>query len=458
MPSEIDAMRFGLQKTIYKKSFFDFVQHAVQQVRPNWTWHWNWHIKYLCDLMQSEAERLHKGIPRTNDYLINIPPRTTKSLVLSVCFNAWLWTWYPECSIMTISHNQKLAISFAYLTRILMNSDWYRKFFSEVQLMPDDSSKGQFTNKQGGTRRSFGCLSGLIGESADIIILDDPNNAEKYESKKVLESINSAFDEAIYNRLNNAETGFRVVLQQRVHQLDLTGHLLDKDDLDFKHICLPAEDGLLDPVRLNPKVLNQFRALKGSRGYATQYQQKTTEEGGNIMKQHWFPVKPFTDDLRHLDYKLYLDTAYTEKSSNDATGGVIAAKYHNSLVIRFAFSWRLEFPDLIRKIKEVCATYKVRSVKIEPKASGISIGQQLRRESKLNIIMLKSPKDDKESRVNSVAPICESERVILMDGGWNTKFLDEVCTFPLAKNDDQVDAMVYAIFDNLTANKFNYGM
>ena len=151
-------------------------------------------------------------------------------------------------------------------------------------------SGGKFFLKTNG---SFGILSGILGESADIIILDDPNNTKKFESKKTLESINAQFDDAIYNRLNNAETGFRVVLQQRVHQQDLTGHLLEKE-LNFEHICLPAEesnnisppelvefyeDSLLDPVRLSPKILNQHRVIKGERVYNTQLNQRTSDSG-----------------------------------------------------------------------------------------------------------------------------------------------------------------------------------
>jgi phage terminase large subunit-like protein len=72
--------------------------------------------------------------------------------------------------------------------------------------------------------------------------------------------------------------------------------------------------------------------------------------------------------------------------------------------------------------------------------------------------MLKHSKDDKETRTNAISPIVESNRIILIDGGWNKMFLDQVCTFPLAKNDDIHDAFVYAVDDNLNNTKFNYGM
>lgn len=466
MSSEIEAVRYGLQRTIYKKSFYEFVKDAVKVLEPSTEWDFNWHVKYLCDLLQKEAYRIKQKAPRINDWVINIPFRSMKSLIFSILFPCWIWTFFPECKIMTVAYAESLAVKQAYLSRILINSDWYRKYFPEVQLMKDDNAKGSMTNINGGTRQSFGITGQITGSGADIIIVDDPNKVN--ESKRQLSNTNDVFDNMVYNRLNDPEVGCRFVIQQRINQNDLSGHI-ESLDTDWETICIPAElsnnlnppeliehyvDGLFWE-RFNRRVLSQYKKTLGTRGYNSQLNQKTVSDGGNILKEQWFKI---IEDIKQNNWDMFVDPAYTAKQNNDPTGILICKKIGNNLVVKKAFSLRLEFPDLIKKLKELGAEYNIVRLFIEPKASGLSIIQQLRKESKLNIIQLPSPKDDKETRVNAVSPIVEAERVHLIDGSWVSNFIEECSQFPLGLNDDMLDCLVYALDRYLIKNSFNYKM
>ena len=472
MATELDAIKYGLQKTIYKKSLYDFVKDACVVLEPSTNWDFNWHVKYLCDVLQKQAMRIHQKQPRTNDFIINVPFRSMKSLIFSVLFPAWVWTFYPECKIMTVSYAETLAVKQSYLTKILINSEWYQNYFPEVKLMIGDNAKGAYTNIHGGTRQSFGMNGAITGSGADIIICDDPNKVK--ESRKQLQNTNTTYSEMVMNRLNDPEVGCRFIIQQRINQNDLSGYLLKKVPDEYQHICIPAEetkniqppelvehykDGLFWKSRFSRRILKQYKTTLGSRGYNGQLNQETLSDGGNILKKHWFKIVPYeSKKYDKVVWDCFIDPAYTSKQTNDATGVVICKKIGNFLVVRYAVALRLEFPDLIKYLKQLHKDFKLQRLYIEGKASGLSILQQLRKETAINVMQLPNPKDDKETRVNSVSPIVESERVHLIDGSWNEQFIEECCQFPLGTNDDQLDALVYALNKWMLKGTFHYKM
>ena len=183
---------------------------------------------------------------------------------------------------------------------------------------------------------------------------------------------------------------------------------------------------------------------------------------GGILKRDWFKVQDTILDTNFkevnrndLTWNYYLDTAYTSKQTNDPSAMVAASFYNNHLYIRKVESVRKEFPELCKHITQFVEDngYNNSSkVKVEPKASGKSIVQQLKQTTRLNILEDKPPTQDKESRVNGISPFVESGRVILLDGSWTNSFLDQCAAFPNGVHDDEVDCLVMAI-ENETSRK-----
>ena len=254
---------------------------------------------------------------------------------------------------------------------------------------------------------------------------------------------------------------------QRLHENDLTGMLLELEPDNWEHICLPAEDsevvkpsnlrsnyidGLLFPQRLSESVLNGFKVGLGGYGYSGQYEQLPSPSDGGIIKTSWFEV---VKEIPNAKVDFFLDTAYTSKQNNDPTAMMAVCKLNNILYIKEVVAVRMEFPELIKEIKRFTTAngYSRSSrIYIEPKASGKSIVQQLKRETALNVIEDKAPTQDKVSRVNSITPIIESGRVVLKDGMYVDKFLNECSTFPSGKHDDMVDVLTMAL-TKLMSNK-----
>jgi predicted phage terminase large subunit-like protein len=197
---------------------------------------------------------------------------------------------------------------------------------------------------------------------------------------------------------------------------------------------------------------------KNAHTYSSQYLQNPIPREGDLIKRSWLDVRDVPpEELLHLKWEMFLDTAYTKNKKNDETGCIIAAKYKNSMIIKKVYVWYLEFPDLIRKIQEVYNQFAIRIIRIEPKANGISVIQQLRSEG-FNVTETPTPKDDKPTRVNSITPILESLRVILLVASGYELLITQCTAFPNSNKDGLVDCLYYAVAHNLKKSKTTYGI
>lgn len=450
--------RLALKRELFKQSFFDFFKEAVYAIRPNDHWQFNWHHEYLCNVLQKESQRINRNEPRQQDLLINCPPSVTKSTLVSVCFNAWVWGCVnPHHSFISISHSDELAIELASVTKDLIDSVWYKTLFPNVVIKQDSTAKSNFKNTFGGQRISLSMLAGLTGFHSDYILIDDFIDSKNVSDIK-LETAIRIYRETIHNRLSNPRVGLRLLIGQRVSDNDLYNFLLSKNtDNRYLHICLPIEK----TADVSPQELNEYYDKNGgvlwkerfpvesfsdltdsSQVFSTQYLQSPKNISGSIVKDHWFDIvdgSPLSDNI------MFIDPAYTSKKTNDPSAILIAGIRDNIIYIKHSGQYWLEFPDLLRKIKELSVVYNTKKVLVEPKASGKSIVQQLRSETQLSIIELPIVNDSKSARLNSIAPKLESKRVKLVKGNWNENFIYEVTTFPNGKHDDQLDCLMYAV-------------
>jgi len=444
----------------YKRSFYLFALDAFKELHNGQELTDNWHIKLICDRLQQEAERIVTKEPRNKHLLINVPPRTLKSEMVNVFFSVYCWILDPSIQFISSSYSASLSTTLSTQARRLIESDWFIAHFPEIGISKDENTKSKYTTPQGGLRYSTSTGGTVTGMGGDIIVIDDPQNPQLARSEVERENANRFFDETLRSRLNDPDKGVFIIIMQRLHELDLTGHLLQLEPENWEYICLPAEeskdvkpahlranyvDGLLFSARLSRNVLDSFKIGLGSYGYSGQYMQLPSPDEGGILKRDWFTV---TNKLPSVTYDFFLDTAYTDKSYNDATAMLCACYYQNKVYIRSIEAVRMEFPELVEKIKQFTEAngYSSRSrIYIEPKASGKSIVQQLRRNTGLNVIEDKPPVQDKVSRVASISPIIEAGRVFLNDGRYIDSFLDECAGFPNAAHDDQVDTLVMAI-------------
>jgi len=81
-----DPIKLAIEQKICEMSFYEFFKMAWHVVEPAVPLSTNWHHKYLCSLLQDEAERIIDGKPKKKDIIINVPFRSTKSLIVKVLF------------------------------------------------------------------------------------------------------------------------------------------------------------------------------------------------------------------------------------------------------------------------------------------------------------------------------------------------------------------------------------
>lgn len=475
-----EHFEFELKKFIYKKSYYEFFKEAFKVLHQDGQYNDNWHIEYLCDRLQEEALRIAQRKPRKKDIIINIPFRSAKSMIASIIFPVWCWITYPSRKFIYVSYAESLALEHAQFSKNLINSSWFQTLFGDsFKIKHDENSKEFYANTAGGFRKSVGTGGQITGSGADIIICDDPQNPKRAASEKERQNTIDFYNHTLYSRLNEPDIGVRIVIQQRLHERDLAGELIETNADDYELIKIPAEitekskpvpdtlssfynNGLFWSTRFSKNVLNNYLKALGSVQYAGQLQQLPAPEEGNIMKRDWFEVvkgESVSRDINLEPIHFYLDTAETEKQEGDFTAIVSCFKRDNQLYIVDVIEYQKEFYKNCAFIKDYVYRLKYSKnskIKVEPKSSGKSIVSQLRATTQLNVMELKAPVDDKLTRVKSCQPICESRRVSLIEGAYVDKFLDQLCTFPNASHDDMVDAFIHAVEDLLLGDDFDF--
>jgi predicted phage terminase large subunit-like protein len=165
---------------------------------------------------------------------------------------------------------------------------------------------------------------------------------------------------------------------------------------------------------------------------------------GRIFKSEWFR---YFDEIGDYDHIVQAwDTAWEDKEGADWSVCITAGLRGGTVDILDVFRARLETPELLEAMKAQYKRWKPEVVLIEDKASGKSALQMLKRETTLPIVAVNPGTKDKVARARPVTPYYESGRVRHRTGTpWLDVFEDELVLFPESENDDQVDALVYAL-------------
>ena len=180
--------------------------------------------------------------------LANIPPGIFKTTVVSVLFPAWVWTRDQSLEFLFYSYNAGLATEASVKCRELLRSEWYQRLFPAVMVAPDDDTKQLFKLTGGGSRRAVPIGGTATGLHPDIIVIDDPNNRDEVNSFVAREAVREWYFSTLSSRGITKKVR-HIVVQQRLHVEDLSGHILAKhealvrefgeDASPWIHLCLP---------------------------------------------------------------------------------------------------------------------------------------------------------------------------------------------------------------------------
>ena len=441
-----------------RRSLAAFVRQAWPIIEPSTPLVWNWHIDVICDHVQ----QLLEGRLPTQNLIINVPPGSMKSTILAVCLPAWMWLRNPGWRGILASGNEGVAIRDSMKCRDIIDSDWYRGLFRPAwAFAKDQNAKGHYKNTATGFRMAISAGARITGDRADAVIVDDPNDAAEAFSKAAREQIINWWDNAAANRLSDMSLGCRVIIQQRLHEEDLTGHVLATEPAAWTHLVIRQEFELGDeqpwdprtqegdlffPARFPQEVVDGERRRLASSGFAGQHQQRPSAKEGEIFKRGFVkfydPALPLPTFRRKI---MSWDTAFKEKQQNDPSCGLVGAEGDLGIYLLDHTLGQMGYPALKEKAKTWAAAHRPSALLIEDKASGQSLIQELKQETSLPVVPVQV-EADKVSRAWAVVPTWEAGRIYLPMGvEWVDAFLDELYTFPRAAHDDQVDAFTQLV-------------
>ena len=452
------------ERELCRRSFAYFIKRAWPHIIPD-ALQWNWHIDAVAEHLEAVAAG------QITRLLVNIPPGTSKSTITGVMYPAWLWGPHgnPGHRYIGAAHEQGLAVRDNRLMRELIRSDWYQSLWP-IALTGDQNEKLYFENKKRGFRQACAVAS-LTGRRGHTITWDDPLSPEKAHSQAARDTAIRVLSETVPTRLNDPARSAIIVIMQRLHESDPSGHII-ANDLGYDHLCIPMEfepdrriytsigwtdprnhaGELLDPVRFPPEVINRDKLSMGSYAWAGQMQQRPAPAGGGILKDEWWRYQDAPPPLAWR--AIYADTAQKTKEANDYTVLQCWGKsVQGQAVLLDMVRGKFEAPELLERARAFWRKHVVqadlgalRAFKVEDKVSGTGLIQTLKREG-LPMIAIKRD-IDKGTRAYDAAPMVESGNVILLrDVPHLSDMLQEATAFPNGAHDDTLDPMMDALAD-----------
>lgn len=491
----LDISQLEYEKSVLEAelSFYEFFKQAWHVIEPGVELVDGWYLQAVADHLQAAFQRDIKRL------IINIPPRTNKTNLCSVAFPAWVWIHNPSEQFVYASYSDSLAKGHSLKCRRLIDSLWFQQRWGHrFRLSKDQNAKGFFDNNRNGARITTSVRATTTGRGGNILIADDPNNANEAESEVKLQRVRDWWDGTWASRLNNPKHDVKILMQQRIHALDNTGHVLANDeDEEWKKLILPMEfevgrrartiilpntngkvwedprtyEGeLLCADRISIKEINQLKRDLGTYGYSGQYQQRPSPEEGGIIKKAWFQWWK-QDTLPEMEFVLQSwDTAISDEdySSYSActTWGIFRDRHYiENIMLLSLWRGRLEYPELRDMMKRLYYDYRntdtlsnpkftgrvVDLCLVESKASGLPLIQDMNRAGIRAVPVI--PKGEKIGRVRMVSALIEAGRVWIPAQAPQftrlipeaEKLIEEVVSFPTGASDDIIDSMTQAL-------------
>ena len=440
---------------ILRMHFLSFIAKCIETVDPAANYRENWHILVLA--LKLELVRTGK----CRRLMINLPPRSLKTHIVSVAFSAWVLGHDPAKRIICVTCSNDVSKTQAQLFARIMRSDWFRAAFPECQPVKPNKLMDWSTTKGGG-RLATSIEGSILSRGADLIILDDPNKGQEIYSKVMRDRVKTAYNGTISTRLNKPKESAIICVMQRLHPDNLAGHLLAQEpwetvvmpaiatgqetwDLGNGEVKIRQPGELLQEFQVGHEELELKRSILGLMNFEAQYQQHPIPAEGGVVKRAW---------MRHYDEPpaeialtlISWDTASTLGEDADwsvgTVWGVAAGEFYLLDVIR----GRFETPDLRHRIEALHRQYNADRTLVEEDGVGRAIVQDLRRTSPWCMPQLVKPRYEKLARMEARAIMFETGKVLVPAAApWLGTYLDELLSFPNSTKDDQVDSTSQAL-------------
>jgi predicted phage terminase large subunit-like protein len=473
----------SLKAEIARRNFSEFVAHAWPVLEPQIPFVSGIHVEAICSHLQAVTEG------KIRNLIINVPPGHAKSLLTAVFWPAWVWIDHPETRWLFSSYSAVLAVRDSVKCRRLIESDWYQERWGDrFTLTSDQNQKQRYENDRTGYRIATSVGGSATGERADIVVVDDPHSVGQSESDLERRAAVEWWNGTMATRLNDFATGHKVVIQQRLHEADLTGDLLVRGGYEL--LCLPAEFepdrasvtaiGWRDPrtkagqllwaEKVTAVDLAELKTTLGSYRYAGQYQQRPSPAGGGIFQRHWWrywhppntappavEVRMPDGEIRHIRSVIQpqtqqqivqsWDLTFKGETTSDYVVGQVwgATGADRYLLDQRRGKW--SFPETREQIRILSLEWpQTQAILVEDKANGSAIVAEL--QHSIGRMVPVNPEGGKLVRAHAVCAQVEAGNVYVphpATAPWVEDFIEEATIFPAGRHDDQVDCLTQAL-------------
>lgn len=246
----------------------------------------------------------------------------------------------------------------------------------------------------------------MLGRGADLIVIDDPiNGLEAALSAAARRRVQALYDGTLYSRLNDRKSGAIVIVMQRLHEDDLIGHVLEKEDWEVFSIPAIAPNDCCYRIDQGREAIYQRRqgeimhvgrdsfadleAIKrnlGALNFSAQYQQNPLPAEGQIIKRDWlhyYDERPAEFDLKVASW----DTASTQTDQSDRSVGMVWEAVGQTYYLIDLVRGRWEAPELRRKMIDLSGKHAVDATLVEDTELGRALSQDLRRTGTLHPLL-----------------------------------------------------------------------
>lgn len=395
--------------------------------------------------------------------MVFMPPGSAKSTYASVVFPVWFMGRKKRRNVIVATYASDLARKIGRRARSILKQRVFQEVFGET-LSQDVGAADEWALTNENEFMGGGILSGITGNRADLIVVDDPvKGRQEAESETIRQRTLAEFNDSIKTR---GKPGYRIVLiQTRWHEDDLAGSILPEDwdgqsgsilcrDGDvWEVLCIPAEAGIDDVLGREPGEYlwpewfseEHWRTFRANpRTWASLYQQRPTPDDGAFFKRDWFQRYKLTDLPTNLRKYGTSDYAVTE-DGGDATvmriWGVDALG--NQYLLSGGYKARETTDKWIEAQIDLIARHKpfawFGEAGVIQKAIEPALKRRMR-ERKVNCRLEWMPSiQDKPTRARGAQARAAMGMIYIPEGPEGDEIIGEYVRFPAGRHDDDVD-------------------
>ena len=431
-------------------------------------------------LLLHTLHRVAKG--EIKRLMIFMPPGSAKSTYASVVFPTWQMGINPGFNLIHTTYGSDLAKKFGRKCRSICKSKEFNHLF-DTKLQDGNTAADDWSLENGSTYMCGGVLSGVTGNRADGLIIDDPlKGREEADSATIRDKVWEEYKSSLRTRLK--PKGWQIIIQTRWHEDDLSGRILpegyngesglvtSRDGEKWYVLCLQAQaesnnDPLgrkpgewLWPEWFTPEFWENERRVQGSRNWSALYQQRPSPEDGEYFKREWirwYDTRPSSTTMRIYGAS---DYAVTEGGGDYTVHMVVGVDPNDDIYILDLWRgqtssdvWIDELIRLIRRYKPL--QWEEESGQILKSLDPFII-RRMREERVFCYRKQVGSASDKPTRAQAIRGRMAMGKVYFpRNETWAEPLINEMMKFPNGSNDDQVDtlSLIGRMLDSMVKGK-----